>query len=106
MSILAAIALAFAIALGSPATAPEAPVQAAPVQQVVEHDPILEADAEATLDDYAATKTFTDEDGNKYVASYVGTDESSDSMYGEFTLESIDFPGNFHHFTYDILRNA
>jgi hypothetical protein len=67
----------------------------------VEHDPILEADAEATLNDVKGIqKTFTDKDGNYYVASYVDTDESSDSMFSEFTLESIDFPGTFHHFTY------
>lgn len=105
MSILAAIALAFAIALGSPATAPETPVQAAPVQQVQEHDPILEADAMATLDDYAADKGFI-EDGNEFVVTYVETDDSSDSLYGEFTLESIDFPGKFHHYTYSVLSHA
>lgn len=105
MSILATIALAIAIAFTGTAPAPEAPVQAAPVQQVVEHDPILAADAMETLDDYAATKGFTD-NGNEFVVTYVGTDVSSDSLYGEFTLESIDFPGNFHHFKYDVLKSA
>lgn len=107
MSFLTTILVAFAIGFtGTAQQAPEAPVQPATVQQVVQHDPILAMDADVTLDDCGATKEFTDEHGNHYVANYVGTDVSSDSMFGEFTLESIDFPGNFHHYTYEVLKTA
>lgn len=105
MSLLAAIALALSIAFAGTAPAPEAPVQPAPVQQVQEHDPILEADAAATLDDHKVAKEFADK-GTHFIASYVGTDDSSDSKFGEFTYESIDFPGKFHHYVYHALSFA
>lgn len=107
MSFLFSIIVAFAIGFSSaPANAPEQPVTAPVSSQIVEADPLLELDAETTLDDVNATKEFTDEKGNHYVATYVATDVSSDSMYGEFTYESIDFPGNFHHYKYSVLKFA
>jgi hypothetical protein len=90
---------------GTGQQAPEAPVQPAAAQQVVEQDPILVKDAAATLADYKTTG-FTDKDGDKFVPIYVGTDDSSDNMFGEFTLESIDFPGKFHHFTYGLIKTT
>lgn len=92
---------------GTAQQAPEAPVQPVQVQQVQvqEHDPVLVADAEATLDDHKAAKEFA-KDGEHFIASYVGTDDSSDSKFGEFTYESIDFPGKFHHYTYHVLKFA
>lgn len=106
MSILMSLVFAFAIGFTGANAAPETPVQPAQVQQVVQHDPILAMDADTTLDDYNTVKAFTDELGNHYVAQYIGTDESSDSMFGEFAYESIDFPGNFHHYTYSPLSFA
>jgi hypothetical protein len=106
MSLLTTVIFSFIIGFTGSMQATEAPVQAQQVQQVVQHDPILEQDAATTLDDYAAPKEFTDEKGNHYVANYVGSDVSSDNMYGEFTYESIDFPGTFHHYTYSPLKFA
>ncbi len=106
MSVLMSLIFAFAIGFTGANTATEAPVQAAQVQQIVQHDPILAMDADVTLDDYSATREFSDEKGNHYVANYVGSDVSSDNMYGEFTYESIDFPGTYHHYTYTVLKFA
>jgi hypothetical protein len=107
MSLLATVIFAFMIGFtGSAQEATEAPVQASQVQQIVEHDPILEMDAEVTLDDYNVKKEFSDERGNDYIYQYVGSDGSSDSMYGEFTYESIDFPGTFHHYVYSPLSHT
>ena len=106
MSFLLSIFVAFAIGFTGSNVAPEAPVQPQQVQQIVEADPILALDADATLDDYSATREFSDDKGNHYVAQYVGSDVSSDNMFGEFTYESIDFPGTFHHYTYTVLKFA
>jgi hypothetical protein len=106
MSIIMSLVFALAIGFtGSASQVTEAPVQAAQVQQIVQHDPILEMDAATTLSDYGVND-FNDDKGNHYTAQYIGTDESSDSMYGEFTYESIDFPGAFHHYKYSILKSA
>lgn len=108
MSFFLSLAVAFAIGFSSaPATAPEQPVTApVAVQQVAEVDPILAMDAAVTLEESTVTKAFTDERGLYYMASYVESDGSSDSKFGEFTIESLDFPGTFHHYTYQNLRFA
>lgn len=106
MSILVSLVIAFALGFTG-ASAPEQPVTApVAVQQVAEVDPILAMDAAVTLEESSATKAFTDERGLYYMASYVESDESSDSKLGEFTIESLDFPGTFHHYTYQNLRFA
>jgi hypothetical protein len=106
MSFLLSIIVAFAIGFtGQSATVTEAPAPASQVQQITQHDPILAMDAAATLADHAS-QDYIDEKGNKFVPTYVGSDESSDSMFGEFTFESIDFPGTFHHYTYERLLNT
>ena len=111
MSFLATILVAFAIGFtGHSTTAPEqpvtAPVTAQQVQQVQQVDPVLLADAMATLEDYDSPLTWQDDKGRDYTATYVESDGSSDSKYGEFTLESIDFPGTFHHYVYDQLHHS
>lgn len=106
MSLIVAVFAALAIAFSAAPAATEAPVQVQQVQQVVQHDPILAMDADVTLDDYNATREFSDEKGNHYIAQYGGSDVSSDNMFGEFTYESIDFPGTYHHYTYSILKFA
>lgn len=101
MSFLISLLVSFAIGFTGHATPAEQPVTApVAVQQVVEADPVLKMDAAATLDDTGAQKTFNDERGNHFELSYIDSDESSDSMYGEYTAESIDLPGVFHHYKY------
>lgn len=102
VSILVAIAIGFA---GTATTAPEQPITPTQSVQIEQVDPILAMDAETTLSDYRVND-FNDEKGNHYTAQYIGSDESSDSLFGEFTYESIDFPGTYHHYTYSILTFA
>lgn len=99
MSVILSLIFAFAVGFTGAETAPTAPAPAQQVQQVVQQDPILAMDAQATLEDNKLTAGFTDK-GIDYVVQYIESDESSDSLFGEFTLESIDFPGTFHHYTY------
>lgn len=109
MSFLISLLVAFAIGFTGHATPAEQPVKA-PVtaQQVIEApkvDPILAMDAEATLDDHGVERIVTVK-GFKMIATYVESDVSSDSLPGEFTFESIDFPGTFHHYRFDSLKDA
>lgn len=109
MSFLFSLIVAFAVGFSSaPMNGPEQPTTApVTVQQVSEVDPILSMDAVATLEDHALiTQEFTNERGHHYVATYVESSPSSDSKYGEFTLESLDFPGTFHHYAYMQHMNA
>lgn len=107
MSFLATILVAFAIGFtGHSTTAPEQPTTAPVVQQIVEQDPVLVTDAMATLDDNESPRTWQDDKGRNYIATYIESDGSSDSKWNEFTLESIDFPGTFHHYKYDLLHTS
>lgn len=101
MSFIISLLVSFAIGFTGHAAPAEQPVTA-PVaaQQIVEADPVLKMDAAATLDDNNAQKTFTDDKGNHYELTYMESDVSSDSLYGEMTFESIDFPGTYHHYRY------
>lgn len=107
MSVIFSLIIAFAIGFSSaPMNATEQPVTAsATVQQVESVDPILAQDAAATLEDHGIAATF-DADGNTFAAVYVESSPSSDSMFNEFTLESTDFPGTFHHFVYQQQHDA